>query len=108
LTHENINYLLPLVYTCEYVYIYHAYVYRKSLFLLLCCYTKRVSGIHSGIRGFGFGDGLSPESVFGAVLGFDFGFQVRVHRDSTQPESAPLPSLVGGMDRPKGGTSPLT
>ena len=36
------------VYTCEYVYIYHAYVYRKSLFLLLCCHTKRVSGIHSG------------------------------------------------------------
>ena len=48
MAHENIYYLLPLVYTCEYVYIYHAYVYRKSLFLLLCCHTKRVSVIHSG------------------------------------------------------------
>ena len=49
----------------------------------------RVSGIH----GFGFGDGLSPESVFGAVLGFDFGFRVQMHKDSTRSESAPLPSL---------------
>jgi hypothetical protein len=48
----------------------------------------------SGIRGFGFRDGLSPESVFGAVLGFDFGFRVRVHKDSTRSESAPLPSLA--------------
>ena len=47
-----------------------------------------------GIRGFGFGDGLSPESVFGAVSGFGFGFRVWVHRDSTRSESAPLPSLV--------------
>ena len=46
-----------------------------------------------GIRGFGFGDGLSPESVSGAVLGFDFGFRVRVHRDFTRSKSAPLPSL---------------
>ena len=38
----------------------------------------RVSIWDSGIRGFSFGDGLSPESVFGAVLGFDFGFRVRV------------------------------
>jgi len=37
LTHEIIYYLFPLVYTCEYVYIYHAYVYRKSILLLLCC-----------------------------------------------------------------------
>ena len=36
----------------------------------------RVSIQVLGIRGFGFGDGLSPESVFGAVLGFDFGFRV--------------------------------
>ena len=27
----------------------------------------------SDICGFGFGDGLSPESIFGAVLGFKFG-----------------------------------
>jgi hypothetical protein len=46
-----------------------------------------------GIRVFGFGDGLSSESVFGVVSGFDFGFRVRVHRDSTRSESAPLPFL---------------
>ena len=33
MTHENIYYLLHLVYTCEYVFIYHAYAYRKSLLL---------------------------------------------------------------------------
>jgi hypothetical protein len=38
--------------------------------------------------------GLSPESVFGAVLGFNFGFRVRVHRDSTRSEFTTLPSLV--------------
>jgi hypothetical protein len=32
----------------------------------------RVSIRVSGIHGFGFGDGLSLESVFGAVSGFDF------------------------------------
>ena len=42
---------------------------------------------------FGFGHGLSPESVFGAVSGFDFGFWVRVHINFTRSESAPLPSL---------------
>ena len=60
----------------------------------------RVSGIH----GFSFGDGLSPESVFGAVLDFDFGFWVWVHRDSIRSESTPLPSLpdtvVGGFASP--------
>ena len=54
----------------------------------------RVSIKVSGMHGFGSGDRLSPESVFGAVLGFDFGFQVRVHRDSTRSESAPLPSQI--------------
>jgi hypothetical protein len=37
----------------------------------------------SGITGFGFGFGLSPEPVFGAVSGFEFGFQVRVREDFT-------------------------
>ena len=55
----------------------------------------RVSIRVLGIRGFGFGDGLSPESVFGAVLGFGLRFRVRVHRDTTRSESAPLPSLRG-------------
>ena len=76
MTHENIYYLLPLIYTCEYVYIY-----------------LRISGIHSvsGIRGFGFGDGFPPESVSGS--GFDFGFRFWVHGDSTRSEPDPLPSL---------------
>jgi hypothetical protein len=48
----------------------------------------------SGIRGFGFGDGFPPESVFGSGSGFDFGFRFWVHEDSTRSESDPLPSLV--------------
>jgi len=58
---------------CVYISLY---VYRKPLLLLLFCYRKRVSSI----RGFGFGDWLASKSVFGAVSGFDFGFQVRIHR----------------------------
>ena len=73
MTHENIYYLLPLVHTCEYVYIY-----------------PRVSGIH----GFGFGDGFPPESVSGSGSGFDFGFRFWVHGDSTRSEPDPLPFLV--------------
>jgi hypothetical protein len=38
--------------------------------------------------GFGFGFELSPKMVFGAVSGFEFGFQVRVREDSTRSESA--------------------
>jgi hypothetical protein len=33
----------------------------------------RVSVRVSGIRGFGFGDGFPPESIFGSGSGFDFG-----------------------------------
>ena len=40
-THEIIYNLLPLDYTCE-CYIYHVYVYRKYLLLLLCCHTKQI------------------------------------------------------------------
>ena len=61
----------------------------------------RVSGIHE----FGFWDRLSTESVFGEFSGFDFGFRVRVHRDSTRSESAPLPSLEAGRSRKR--ASPL-
>ena len=86
--------MLSLIYTCEYAYIYHAYVYRKSLFLLLCCHTKRVSGIHSGF-------GYPRVRFLGRIItridvrcGFGFWFRVRVHRDSTRSESTPLPSLA--------------
>ena len=77
--------------------IYIMHIFKESPY---CSYYVaiqsgfRVSIQVSGIRGFGFGDGLSPESVFGAVLGFDFRFWVQVHRDSTRSESAPLPSLI--------------
>jgi hypothetical protein len=92
LTDENIYYLLPLVYTCEYVYIYHALFIRKSLLLLLCCHTKRVSGIHSGL-------GYPWVWFWGWIITrigvrCGFGFRVRVYRDSTRSESAPLPSLA--------------
>jgi RNase adaptor protein for sRNA GlmZ degradation len=50
LTNENIYYLLPLIYTCEYGYIY-----------------PRVSGIHSGF-GYPFGFRVSA----GLVLVMDF------------------------------------
>ena len=61
----------------------------------MCIYIRgfRVSIRVSGIRGFGFGDGFPPESVFGADSGFDFGFQFWVHGDSTRSEPDPLPSL---------------
>ena len=76
-------------------------IYIMHMFIESPCFSYyaviqsgfRVSIWVSGIHGFSFGDELSPESVFGAVLGFDFGFRVRVHRDSTRSESAPLPSL---------------
>ena len=59
MTHENIYYLLPLIYTCEYVYIY-----------------PRISDIHSGF-GYPFGFRVSA----GLVLVMDFHpnrFRVRV------------------------------
>jgi len=37
--------------------------------------------------------GLSPEPVFVAVSGFEFGFRVQVREGSTRSESASLPSL---------------
>ena len=40
-----------------------------------------------------FGDGFSPELVFGAVSGFRFGFWFWVPRHSTQSEPASLPFL---------------
>ena len=56
------------------MYIYIMYIFIKSLY---CYYYVdiesgfRVSIRVSGIRGFGFGEGLLPESVFGSVSGFD-------------------------------------
>ena len=89
------------------VYIMHMFIESPYFSYYVVIQGKfRVSIRVSGIRGFGFGDGLSPESVFGAVLGFDFGFRVRVHRDSTRSESTPLPSLplFGGEIHSKDGT----
>jgi hypothetical protein len=48
-------------------------------------------------------DGFSPESVFGSGSGFDFGFRFWVHRDSTQSEPDPLPSLEVECEK---GTNP--
>ena len=61
----------------------------------MCIYIRgfRVSIRVLGIRGFGFGDGFPPESVFGADSGFDFGFRFWVHGDSTLSEPDPLPSF---------------
>jgi hypothetical protein len=75
LTHENIYYLLYLIYTCGIcVYLSAGFEYPFGF---------RVSVQVSGIRGFGFGDGFPPESVFSSGSGFDFGFQFWVHGDST-------------------------
>jgi hypothetical protein len=60
----------------------------------------RVSVRVSGIRGFGFGDGFPPESVFGSGSGFDFGFRVsvlgarRLHLIRTRPVAI----LNGGQE----------
>ena len=81
--------------------IYHAYVYRKSLFLLLCCHTKRVSGIHSG---FGY-----PRVRFwgwiitriGVRCSFRFRFRVsgsdaqRLHPTRIRPVAIPDLGVVG-------------
>ena len=53
------------------------YMFIENLYCY--CYVVIESGFRvsirvSGIRKFGFGDGLSLESVFDVVLGFDFGF----------------------------------
>jgi hypothetical protein len=86
--------LLPLIYTCEYVYMC-AYVYKS---LDCSSYVAirsgfRVSNRVSVIRGFGFGHEFSPESVFESVSGFKFGFWFLVPRHSTRSELDPLPSL---------------
>jgi hypothetical protein len=86
--------LLPLFYTCEYVYIC-AYVYKS---LDCSSYVTirsgfRVSNRVSVICGFGFGHEFSPESVFGSVSGFKFGFRFWVPRHSTRSEPDPFPSL---------------
>jgi hypothetical protein len=87
--------LLPLIYTCEYVYIC-AYIYKS---LDCSSYVAirsgfRVSNRVSVIHGFGFGHEFSPESVFGSVSGFKFGFRFWVPRHSTRFELDPLPSLL--------------
>jgi hypothetical protein len=63
LTHENIYYLLPLIYTCEYVYIYSAgfrysFGFRVSagLVLVIDFHSNRCSvRVWVSTLGFGFG-----------------------------------------------------
>jgi hypothetical protein len=86
--------LLPLIYTCEYVYIC-AYFYKS---LDCSSYVAirsgfRVSNRVSDIHGFGFGHEFSPEAVFGLASGFKFLFRFWVPRHSTWSEPNPLPSL---------------
>ena len=77
------------IYTCE-CNIYHVYVYRKYLLLLLYCHTNWVLGI----REFDFWGRFLPESVFGIDSGFKFGFRFWVRRQSTWSELDLLPSLL--------------
>lgn len=51
--------------------MYHAWVTRNSLMSFVYCYIVVVFGF-IGSTGFGFGFGLSPETVFGVVLGSGF------------------------------------
>lgn len=68
--------LLPFVYTCEYVV-----GCQKFLVAVLYCHIVTVFGNPSGlVAGV---EGLSPKSVFGVVLGFEFGVHVRVRGDAT-------------------------
>jgi hypothetical protein len=75
------------------MYIY-VHMFIKVLIALICCHTKRfrVSNRVSYIRG--FGHEFLPESVFGSVSGFKFGFRFWVPRYSTRSEPDPLPSLL--------------
>jgi hypothetical protein len=102
--------LLPLFYTCEYVYIC-AYVYKS---LDCSSYVTirsgfRVSNRVSVICGFGFGHEFSPESVFGSVSDFMFGFRFWVPRHSTRSEPNPWPSLgpIRGRPTPQVGQTDL-
>ena len=59
------------------LYIYHVYVYKKWLLLLLYCYTKSGFGYPIGFwvsAGFDFENRFSPELVFASGLDFKFGF----------------------------------
>jgi hypothetical protein len=66
----------------------------------------RVSNQVSVIRGLGFGHKFSPESVFGSVSGFKFGFWFWVPRHSTRSEPDPLPYL--GRRTARGGAGRQT
>ena len=57
------------------IYIMHMFIESPYFSYYVAIQSGfRISIRVLGIRGFGFGDGLSPESVFGAVSGFGFGF----------------------------------
>jgi hypothetical protein len=84
--------LLFIMWICN---IYHAYVAKTSLLVFLYYHVVVGFGFWVSI-GFGFRFGLSPELVFEAVSGFEFGFRFRV-REVSWFESAPLPSLFPPM-----------
>ena len=77
------------------IYIMHMFIESPYFSYYVAIQSGfRVSIRVSGIRGFGFGNGLSPESVFSAVLGFDFRFWVWVHKDFTRSKFTLLLSLL--------------
>jgi hypothetical protein len=89
--------LLPLfIHVNMYIYIYICAVFDCSSYVAIRS-GFRVSNRVSDIHGFGFGHEFSPESVFGSVSGFKFGFRFWVPRHSTRSKPDPLPSLAASL-----------
>ena len=69
-----IIYCLLFIHVNMCIYIMHMFIKSPYFSYYVAIQSGfRISIRVLGIRGFGFGDGLSPESVFGAVSGFGFG-----------------------------------
>ena len=73
------------------MYVVHV-VYHSCYLHVLYIFNCNILGFR-GFAGFGFGDGFSPESIFGADSGFRFGFRFWVPRHSTRSEPTPLAFL---------------
>jgi hypothetical protein len=78
----------------NYLYSSARYFANLSCFVLLSLLIYCNILEFWGSAGFGFGDGFSSESVFGADSGSKFGFWFWVPRYSTRSEPTPLPSLI--------------